>query len=77
MQLVEERLSKQKEPVVRRVRADLDEKSLEVTQHIAEETRRNPSNEVAGFDYFCSKTTPEWFALQVIFLPATYSPASA
>ena len=65
MQLTLERLTRQKEPVVRRVKADQDEESIEVTQHIAEETRLDPSNAVAGFNYFCSQTTPEWFAVQV------------
>ena len=65
MQLTRERLTKQKEPIIRRVKADQDKESIEVIQHIAEQTRLDPSNAVAGFDYFCSKTAPQWFAVQV------------
>ena len=77
MQLTRERLEKQKEPVVRRVKADQDAESIEVTNHIAEETRLDPSNEVAGFNYFCSKDTPQWFAVQVNTLPFHRQASSA
>lgn len=67
MQLIIERIEKQKVPIVRRVKADQDEESIRVTEHIAEQTRLDPTNAVAGFNFFCSKTTPEWFAVQVKF----------
>lgn len=41
-----------------------------IKQHIAEETAKSPDADVAGFDYFCSKMKPEWFAVQVTSPPS-------
>lgn len=42
----------------------VEKDEIDVMRHIRAEAMVDPSNDTAGFNLFCSKNTPQWFAVQ-------------